>query len=118
MSSALAKQLEKLANNTVPKKEKASLVFSGKEAADIDAETIRIMALNAFQKLSDKNPAFIQFAFVTENIDRMTMTDAENSKLSKRIDLFLSHLSPYCLEAQHVLEWLIRRFKSFNLTKD
>ncbi|ORX53545.1 hypothetical protein DM01DRAFT_1322487 [Hesseltinella vesiculosa] len=123
MSLSLKQQLKKLGTADLKnvsegsRKYKASFLFTAKEAAEQDLETIFSIARNGFMELLNVDPAFSSFetALFSENsksIDRVLMSKQDNEKLDQTIASFLCQLSPYFLlnPAGKVLEWLIRRF--------
>lgn len=130
--SSLAKQLQQLqipSNLVTPLTKnqtlKASLLFDGKEASDIDNETIFSLATNGLQELIIIEPAFASFkdsifSDVSKKLERSTETKEFNDRLDKQIAQFLKYLSPYFLlkPAHKTLEWLIRRYRIHVLNQD
>ncbi|KAI8974658.1 hypothetical protein BDB01DRAFT_853710 [Pilobolus umbonatus] len=103
---------------------KPSFLFTAREAADHDLETIYSIAYNGIMELSmidDKFTAFEHtlFSESMKSVDRVLKTAEENKQLDTSIDAFLCQLSPYFLlkPAGKVLEYLIRRFniQEFNI---
>ncbi|KAI8149580.1 hypothetical protein BJV82DRAFT_708430 [Fennellomyces sp. T-0311] len=100
------------------RRHKASLLFTSREAADQDLETIYSIAYNGIMELVilDKNFEAFQKTLFSEkmkNYDRVLQTAEDNAKLDKSIAAFLHQLSPYFLlkPAGKAIEWLIRRFR-------
>ncbi|KAI8059189.1 U3 small nucleolar RNA-associated protein 10-domain-containing protein [Gongronella butleri] len=123
MALSLKQQLKKLGTadlkgvTETSRKYKASFLFSAKEAADQDMETIFSLARNGFLELINVEPDFAPFEapLFSENakaINRVLMSKQENDKLDETLNGFLAQLSPYFLlnAAGKTLEWLIRRF--------
>ncbi|KND01979.1 uncharacterized protein SPPG_02486, partial [Spizellomyces punctatus DAOM BR117] len=119
-SSSLSAQLKQLAAAHVPGtgKGKASLLFTAKQAADIDIDSLFVIGRNALVDLCTHNPAFKDFeeTLFSERIktlDRTLQTKADNEKLDESINKFLRLLSPYFLlqSTFKALEWLLRRFR-------
>ena len=83
--SNLLRQLNELKQNkaTIPLKERASVLFDGKQAAGIDRETILSLALKAFQHLSIQEPKLKDFeslfSYGTKDNDRMHLVLVINS---------------------------------------
>ena len=119
--SLLAQQLKKIANVQAPirSKEKASILFDGKQAADMDRESLWTLAQTALGQLKKLHPSFAQceslFSEGLKDQDRMLLTPEENTKIDALVSLFLRLVSPWLLQspALHCIEWLIRRFKYF-----
>ncbi|KAI9255682.1 hypothetical protein BDA99DRAFT_562196 [Phascolomyces articulosus] len=100
------------------RRHKASFLFTSREAADQDLETIYSIALNGVMELAIIDSKFTPFqkTLFSEKMkgyDRVLQTAEENAKLDKSIGAFLYQLSPYFLlkPAGKTLEWLIRRFR-------
>lgn len=123
--SSLAKQLKQLqipqnivGPATKKQSHKASLLFEGREAADIDHETIFSLASNGLEELKAIEPAFGSFqeslfSELSKKMERSLQTKEFNERLNKQIAEFLRYLSPYFLlkPAHKALEWLIRRYR-------
>ncbi|KAI8638474.1 hypothetical protein BD408DRAFT_373403 [Parasitella parasitica] len=122
--SSLKQQLKKIGTldlrnvSELSRKSKASFLFSAREAADQDLETIYSIAYNGIMELvilDEKFSAFEKTLFSEgmKSIDRVLQTKDENDKLDASINAFLSQLSPYFLlkPSGKVLEYLIRRFR-------
>ncbi|ESP03634.1 hypothetical protein LOTGIDRAFT_180093 [Lottia gigantea] len=119
--SSLAQQLQRLAvpqtaNLAIHDKERKSLLFDPKEAANFDKETFFSIGINGLEELSSINPVFREFEKSlfnenAQNFQRAVQTKEVNEKLDETITEFLLHLSPYFLlkPAQKALEWLIFR---------
>ncbi|KAL2917305.1 snoRNA-binding rRNA-processing protein utp10 [Polyrhizophydium stewartii] len=106
-------------------RQKASLLFDAREAADIGRETILVAGRAGLQELALVNPAFASFgeSLFSDSLkeqDRGLLTRAENAKLDALIAKFLRMLSPHFLRkaAFKALEWLIRRFRINELNVD
>ncbi|KAL7317698.1 snoRNA-binding rRNA-processing protein utp10 [Mucor circinelloides] len=122
--SSLKQQLKKIGTldlrnvSEASRKTKASFLFSAREAADQDLETIYSIAYNGIMELvilDEKFSAFEKTLFSEgmKSVDRILQTKEENEKLDASINAFLSQLSPYFLlkPSGKVLEYLIRRFR-------
>ncbi|KAF1803275.1 hypothetical protein V8B55DRAFT_1587041 [Mucor lusitanicus] len=122
--SSLKQQLKKIGTldlrnvSEASRKTKASFLFSAREAADQDLETIYSIAYNGIMELvilDEKFSAFEKTLFSEgmKSVDRILQTKEENEKLDTSINAFLSQLSPYFLlkPSGKVLEYLIRRFR-------
>ncbi|CEP08664.1 hypothetical protein [Parasitella parasitica] len=122
--SSLKQQLKKIGTldlrnvSEASRKSKASFLFSAREAADQDLETIYSIAKNGIMELvilDEKFAAFEKtlFSEAMKSVDRILQTKEENDKLDTSINAFLSQLSPYFLlkPSGKVLEYLIRRFR-------
>ncbi|EDO34893.1 predicted protein [Nematostella vectensis] len=123
--SSLAKQLKQLqipaqlaSPATQTQKQKDSLLFTGREAADIDNETVFSIARNGLDELElieagFKNYEETLFNEVFKKTERSIQSKEFNERLNLQIAKFLKLLSPYFLlkPAQKCLEWLIRRYR-------
>ncbi|RCI06452.1 HEAT repeat-containing protein 1 [Rhizopus stolonifer] len=122
--SSLKQQLKKIGTldlrsvSEASRKTRASFLFSAREAADQDLETIYSIAYNGIMELvilDEKFAAFEKtlFSEKMKSVDRVLQTKEENEKLDASINSFLSQLSPYFLlkPSGKVLEYLIRRFR-------
>jgi U3 small nucleolar RNA-associated protein 10 len=130
--SSLQQQLEKLAPTSLfsaISKQRASLVWDAKQAADIDRETVFQVSLAALLELTKLDSAFGQFSqtlfapaiigqdrnlLVRREIVLILWQNAqENQKLDLSISLFFTCLSPHFLHAASfkACEWLVRRWK-------
>lgn len=123
--SSLAKQLKQLqipqnlvGPATKKQSHKASLLFEGREAADIDNEKIFSLASNGLEELKAIEPAFgvfqeTLFSELSKKMERSLQTKEVNERLNKQISEFLRYLSPYFLlkPAHKALEWLIRKYR-------
>ncbi|TPX64024.1 hypothetical protein SpCBS45565_g06206 [Spizellomyces sp. 'palustris'] len=119
-SSSLSAQLKQLAAAHVPGtgKGKASLLFTAKQAADIDIDSLFVIGRNALVDLCTHNPAFKDFEETLfseriKSLDRTLQSKTDNEKLDESISKFLRLLSPYFLlqSTFKALEWLLRRFR-------
>ncbi|CEI94270.1 hypothetical protein RMCBS344292_08484 [Rhizopus microsporus] len=106
------------------RKTRPSFLFTPREAADQDLETIYSIAYNGIMELvilDDKFAPFEKtlFSEKMKSVDRILQTREENDKLDASINAFLCQLSPYFLlkPSGKVLEYLIRRFRieDFNI---
>ncbi|CEG76908.1 hypothetical protein RMATCC62417_11736 [Rhizopus microsporus] len=106
------------------RKTRPSFLFTPREAADQDLETIYSIAYNGIMELvilDDKFAPFEKtlFSEKMKSVDRLLQTREENDKLDASINAFLCQLSPYFLlkPSGKVLEYLIRRFRveDFNI---
>ncbi|KAJ3288341.1 HEAT repeat-containing protein 1 [Borealophlyctis nickersoniae] len=125
-SSTLTEQLNKLAGaRAPPTKGKVSLLFTAKQAADIDKESLFGIGRSGLAELSAQNPRFREFqetlfAESIKSFDRTLQTKEDNSKLDESILKFMRLLSPHFLQqcTLKVLEWLIRRFRVHEFNVD
>lgn len=98
---------------------KPSLLFSEKEAADIDYDTVYEIGLKGITGLCELEPIFLKFhpslfdRLPPESSDRSLKTADENKQLDQIIKSFLRLCQPFYLErcCQQALEWLIRAFR-------
>ncbi|KAI9486718.1 MAG: hypothetical protein EXX96DRAFT_646489 [Benjaminiella poitrasii] len=122
--SSLKQQLKKIGTldlrnvSEVSRKTRASFLFSAREAADQDLDTIYSIAYNGIMELviiDEKFSAFEKtlFSEKMKSVDRILQTKEENEKLDASINAFLCQLAPYFLlkPSGKVLEYLIRRFR-------
>ncbi|KAI8823046.1 uncharacterized protein EV422DRAFT_585585 [Fimicolochytrium jonesii] len=126
-SSSLTAQLKQLAGAHVPgsSKGRASLLFSAKQAADIDSDSLFDIGRAALTDLCTHNLAFGEFekslfSEAFKNLDRSLQTKEENVLIDNTIAKFLRLLSPHFLlqSSFKALEWLIRRFRVNELNVD
>lgn len=128
--TSLAKQLERLAIPGQPSlrqlvsKKRASLLFDGKHAADMDIETFYSLGRNGLEELISIDPTFSQFEVTLfqescKEFERSVQTSDVLEELDRNISIFLRRLSPYFLlkPTQKCLEWLIHvyRIHSYNV---
>ncbi|KAI8388394.1 uncharacterized protein BYT42DRAFT_559927 [Radiomyces spectabilis] len=124
MVMSLQDQLKRLGtadlrNTTeVSRRYKASFLFTAKEAADKDLETIYAIGYNGILELCNLDERFTAFQETLfsegmKSVDRVLQTKEDNEKLDASVTAFLRQLSPYFLvkPAGKALEWLIRRFR-------
>ncbi|KAJ3184550.1 HEAT repeat-containing protein 1 [Geranomyces variabilis] len=120
MASSLSSQLKQLGAAKVPvaPKGKASLLFTAKQAADIDIDSLFAIGRTALAELATHNPAFADFDQTLfsesfKSFDRTLQTKEDNAKLDQSIARFLRLLSPHFLlqSCFKALEWLLRRFR-------
>lgn len=124
MSTSLAKQLKKLqipGQFTSIEKEsilKPSFLFTTKEAANLDIDTIYSLGINGLEELTSIQPLFAEFAdslFAesSKQFERTVVSADVINKVNADITKFLRLLSPYFLlrPAHKCIEWLIRGYK-------
>lgn len=95
-----------------------SYLFSSRDAAAHDLESIFALGLNSFSHLTSINSEFNEFEHAlfsdsAKATDRTLLTTEANVQLNQNLDKFLVLLGPYLLEApaSKALEWLVRRFR-------
>ncbi|XP_055680331.1 HEAT repeat-containing protein 1 homolog [Lutzomyia longipalpis] len=127
-ATSLAEQLKRLqrpqtSQLLLDRKEKPSILFEKKDAANKDRDTIYEIGLSGLEELIALNGDFQVFATTlfdrsAKDLERAVEDSEVNRKLDRSIKSFLIRLSPYfMLQATHkCIEWLIRRFhvESFN----
>ncbi|KAJ2737175.1 snoRNA-binding rRNA-processing protein utp10 [Coemansia sp. BCRC 34962] len=124
MASSLASQLYKMRTldraigNERTHNVKASFLFDGRQAADLDTQTIFDIGRDGLYELRQINQRFDVYAetLFSESIkdmDRVLQTKEENAKLDGSIRSFLFQLAPHFLTkpAGKTIEWLVRRFR-------
>ncbi|KAJ2860009.1 snoRNA-binding rRNA-processing protein utp10 [Coemansia aciculifera] len=124
MASSLASQLYKMRTldramgNERAHNVKASFLFDGRQAADLDTQTIFDIGRDGLYELRQVNQRFDVYAetLFSESIkdmDRVLQTKEENAKLDESIRSFLFQLAPHFLTkpAGKTIEWLVRRFR-------
>lgn len=128
MVSSLAAQLAKgasvnaniLASRSGGKPANAdSYLFSGREAAEHDLDSVLALAQNGLAQLSSVNPDISNsipeslFSDASRNLDRTLIPESEVAHINKDIALTLRLVSPYLLQppAAKVIEWLVRRLR-------
>ncbi|KAJ2162622.1 snoRNA-binding rRNA-processing protein utp10 [Coemansia sp. RSA 552] len=124
MASSLAGQLyrmrtvDRVLSTERAQKTRASFLFDGKQAADIDTQTVYEIGRSGLEELRQINGQFARYAATlfseaVKDMDRVLLTRAENAKLDKSIEQFLFQLAPHFLTrpAGKTLEWLVRRFR-------
>ncbi|XP_035698603.1 HEAT repeat-containing protein 1-like [Branchiostoma floridae] len=129
--TSLATQLQRLAlpqsELAVPDKdrERASLLFDPKEAANLDRDTFYALGVNGLDELANIDPVFTDFhnnlfSQSSKNLERVVQTKEVNARLDENISRFLTCVSPYFLlrPAQKALEWLINRFHIHRFNTD
>ncbi|KAI8509408.1 HEAT repeat-containing protein 1, partial [Branchiostoma belcheri] len=129
--TSLATQLQRLAlpqsELAVPDKdrERASLLFDPKEAANLDRDTFYALGVNGLDELANIDPVFLDFhnnlfSQSSKNLERVVQTKEVNARLDENISGFLTLVSPYFLlrPAQKALEWLINRFHIHRFNTD
>ncbi|KAJ3017747.1 HEAT repeat-containing protein 1 [Thoreauomyces humboldtii] len=119
-ATSLAAQLKKLGTTHVPgaSKGKASLLFTAKQAADIDVDSLLAIGRTALADLATHNSSFSAFeetlfSETFKTFDRTLQTKEDNAKLDQSVGRFLRLLSPHFLvqSSFRALEWLLRRFR-------
>lgn len=95
-----------------------SYLFSEKEVADQDLDSILALAQNGVAQLSTLAPELSNlsktiFAESSRSTDRTVLEPAAVVKLDKDISRALNLVSPYLLQpaAAKIIEWLVRRFR-------
>lgn len=122
--SSLANQLKKLSTpgqlsfRSAHASQKPSLLFTSREAADLDIEAVFSLGVNGLEELKSMNAAFSKFEVTlfsesSKHFERSLQTKEANEQLDEDIERFLLCLSPYILlrPAQKALEWLIRAYR-------
>ncbi|KAJ2522320.1 snoRNA-binding rRNA-processing protein utp10 [Coemansia sp. RSA 2049] len=124
MASSLASQLYQMQNvdriisTERAQRIRASFLFDGRQAADMDNQTIFDIGrsgLDELRKISHKFDVYADtlFSEAVKDLDRVLQTKDENKKLDQTIRAFLFQLAPHFLTkpAGKTIEWLIRRFR-------
>lgn len=126
MATALQKQLAAIAASSTHqldlKAQKSahgkSLLFESKIAGSQSFENLYLICHEGYRDLCALDSRFRQFSNnlfseQSKEEDRLQMTEAENKKLSKVLEAFITLVGPRLLlkPAQKALEWLVRRFK-------
>ncbi|KAJ0234156.1 Uncharacterized protein HA466_0276910 [Hirschfeldia incana] len=125
MSSSLASQLQAIKAvvqaDTEPSKRpytRPSILFSPKEAADFDIESIYELGLKGLEVLGNKDERFKNFvsdlfSHKSREIDRELLNKEENARIDASISSYLRLLSGYLQfrASLETLEYLIRRYK-------
>ncbi|KAJ1820338.1 snoRNA-binding rRNA-processing protein utp10 [Coemansia sp. RSA 2598] len=124
MATSLASQLyrmrtvDRMVSTERAQKIRASFLFDGKQAADMDTQTIFDIGQDGLRDLCKMNNRFqvyakTLFSEAVKDMDRVLQTKEENDKLDETIRSFLFLLAPHFLTkpAGKALEWLIRRFR-------
>ncbi|KAJ1789442.1 snoRNA-binding rRNA-processing protein utp10, partial [Coemansia sp. RSA 2399] len=124
MTSSLASQLYQMRNvdriisTERAQKIRASFLFDGRQAADMDNQTIFDIGRDGLEELRKTNHKFdvyasTLFSEAVKDLDRVLQTKDENRKLDESIRSFLFLLAPHFLTkpAGKAIEWLIRRFR-------
>ncbi|KAJ2004508.1 snoRNA-binding rRNA-processing protein utp10 [Coemansia thaxteri] len=124
MASSLASQLYKMrtldrvVGNERSHNVKASFLFDGRQAADLDNQTIFDIGREGLSELRRINRRFdgyasTLFSEAVKDMDRVLQTKEENDKLDESIRSFLFLLAPHFLTkpAGKAIEWLVRRFR-------
>ena len=131
MATDLARQLQRLKVPGQPSireavaKKKPSLLFDGKEAADIDVDTIHALGTNGLEELTALEPSFADFqdSLFSEScktFERTVQTREVVDQLDSTLARFLRKLSTYLLlkPAHKCLEWLIRAYRVHSCNTD
>jgi hypothetical protein len=92
------------------------LLFEWKEAARIPTETIRMLALEGLEQLTQVDSRLGKYGPILlseTQVARHLMTKDQNKDLDVNLSAFLSLISPFFLlgGAHKVMEYLIRRFQ-------
>jgi U3 small nucleolar RNA-associated protein 10 len=125
MPSSLAAQLAQGASLNAPflvdrskRKSVESYLFTGRDAAQHDLDTIHALAVNGLLQLRslDRRLGAFEDSLLSSagrDTDRTLKTAEENARLDATIEEFLMLLGPFILEAPtgKILEWLVRRFR-------
>jgi U3 small nucleolar RNA-associated protein 10 len=128
MPSSLAAQLTQGASlnaafltDRSKRKATESYLFTGRDAAQHELDTIHALAVNGLlqlRSLDRRLGAFEDslFSSASRDVDRTLQTKEENARLDATVEEFLTLLGPFVLEAPtgKVLEWLVRRFRCVN----
>ncbi|PKI39449.1 hypothetical protein CRG98_040125 [Punica granatum] len=95
-----------------------SVLFSPKEAADLDIDTIYSIALSGLDVLVNADERFRNyksdlFSHKSKELDRELMTPEENGRINTSISSYLRLLSGHfqLLSSLKTLEYLLRRYK-------
>jgi U3 small nucleolar RNA-associated protein 10 len=95
-----------------------SYLFTGRDAAKYDLDTVYALAANGLLQLRSLDGRLSNFeeslfSSRARETDRTLQTKEENVKLDATIEDFLALIGPFLLEASagKVLEWLVRRFR-------
>jgi U3 small nucleolar RNA-associated protein 10 len=95
-----------------------SYLFTGRDAAEYDLDTVHALAANGLLQLRSLDGRLSNFeeslfSSRARETDRTLQTKEENVKLDATIEDFLALIGPFLLEASagKVLEWLVRRFR-------
>ncbi|CAL9219862.1 unnamed protein product [Arabidopsis halleri] len=125
MSSSIVSQLQALKSvlqaDTEPSKRpftRPSILFSPKEAADFDIESIYELGLKGLEVLGNKDERFKNymndlFSHKSREVDRELLGKEENARIDASISSYLRLLSGYLQfrASLETLEYLIRRYK-------
>ncbi|KAF8315807.1 hypothetical protein DL93DRAFT_2154983 [Clavulina sp. PMI_390] len=127
MVSALASQLAQgasvnaalLASRSGGKPSADSFLFSAREAAEHDLDSILALAQNGLAQLSAVSQGFAAampqslFSDSSRHLDRTLLPEPEVAQLNADIALALRLVSPHLLQspAAKIIEWLVRRFR-------
>ncbi|KAJ1837686.1 snoRNA-binding rRNA-processing protein utp10, partial [Coemansia sp. RSA 486] len=124
MATSLASQLyrmstvDRMVSTERAQKTRASFLFDGKQAADMDMQTIFDIGRDGLSDLCKVDIRFRPYASTlfseaVKDMDRVLQTREENNKLDETIRSFLFLMARHFLTkpAGKALEWLIRRFR-------
>jgi U3 small nucleolar RNA-associated protein 10 len=128
-ATSLAQQLRNLKTPQTSvlhdSKKRDSILFSPKEAAEKDRDTIYEIGMSGLTELIALNPLFTKFEatlfdHTTKNVQRSVETSEFNTILNQNIRKFIIQLSPFLMldSAHKCLEWLIRRFHINRYNRD
>ena len=130
-ATSLARQLQQLSVpgqpsiRQVTSKTRPSFLFEGREAGDIDVESVYHIGCSGLQELGSMDSALLPFRGTLfsedcKEYDRSSSTKEELASLDEELGRFLLHLSPYFLlkPAHWCLEWLVRAFRVHSCNVD
>jgi len=100
------------------RKPTTSYLFTGKDADELDLESIYALSVNSLLGLSSVEPKLRKFeddlfSEQAKETDRTLLTKERIAELDERIEELLWALGPYLMEppTAKILEWLVRRFR-------
>lgn len=100
------------------RKPTTSYLFTGKDADELDLESIYALGVNSLLSLSSVEPKLRKFeddlfSEQAKETDRTLLTKERITELDERIEEFLWVLGPHLMEppTAKILEWLVRRFR-------
>jgi U3 small nucleolar RNA-associated protein 10 len=100
------------------RKPTTSYLFTGKDADEVDLESIYALGVNSLLSLSSVEPKLKKFendlfSEQAKETDRTLLTKERIAELDQKIEEFLWILGPYLMEppTAKILEWLVRRFR-------
>eukprot|EP00727_Mastigamoeba_balamuthi_P000267 m51a1_g10237 putative heat repeat-containing protein (1407) ;mRNA; f:13976-18330 len=127
--TSLSRQLDRLASRGPAAAPRVSgmhsVLFDASEAARLDTETVRSLALNGLSELSALDPRLADFAATLLapaacGTPPELRAPAEREAVGERVDALLALLWPHALTraAHKVLEYLVRNYKAYALNAD